>query len=217
MSDAETMAASVRDARRHTLERTVMFTDAAVAIALTLLVLPLVDLAQEANESSVGDVLVDHWQDFFAFVLSFVVISSLWSVHRALWEVLTDYNGQLFVLNSLWLLAIVFLPVPTALLSTESGLSATGARVYLGTLVAAAVFITAQTWWVLRQPQLRRVHATNALMRDRLDGSSRALFVQLLAFGVAFIDPAWGLLTLLLLAVIDRIPLPRLSRTKSSG
>ena len=39
MSEPETAAkveASVHDARRHTLERTIMFTDAAVAIALTI-------------------------------------------------------------------------------------------------------------------------------------------------------------------------------------
>jgi uncharacterized membrane protein len=217
MSD-EMMAESVRDARRNTLERTIMFTDAAVAIALTLLVLPLVDLAQEVDESSsVGDVLADHWQDFFSFVLSFVVISSLWSVQRALWQLLADYDGLMLALTSVWLLAIVFLPVPTALLSTESGLSATGTHVYLGTLVAAAITMSAQTWWVLRHPQLRRVHATDAVMRDRMDGSSRATFVQLLALGVSFISPVWGLSTLWLLALIDRVPLPRLFRAKSSG
>ena len=66
MSDAETMGASVREAREHTLERTLMFTDAAVAIALTLLVLPLVDVAGEVGDSSVWDVITDHWQDFFS-------------------------------------------------------------------------------------------------------------------------------------------------------
>ena len=77
--------------------------------------------------------------------------------------------------------------------------------------------MTAQTWWVLRHPQLRRVHATHDVMRDRMDGSLRATFVQALALGVSFLSPTWGLSTLWLLAVIDRIPLPRRSRTKSSG
>jgi uncharacterized membrane protein len=122
----------------------------------------------------------------------------------------------LFVLNTFWLLAIVFLPVPTALLNTGSGLSATGTRLYLGTMVVAAIMMTAQTWWVLRHPQLRRVHATHDVMRDRMDGSLRATFVQALALGVSFLSPAWGLSTLWLLAVIDRIPLPRRFRTESS-
>jgi uncharacterized membrane protein len=209
MSDAEAMAASVRDARQHTLERTIMFTDAAVAIALTLLVLPLVDVAQEAIQGSVGEVLADHWQDFFSFVLSFVVVSSLWSVHRGLWQVLEDYSELLLTLNSYWMLTIVFLPVPTALLTTESGLSPTGVHVYLGTLVANTVLITAQTWLILRRPRLRRPYGTDAIMRDRIGGSARALLVILLAFGVAFIEPAWGLYTLLLLIVIDRIPFLR--------
>ncbi len=209
MSDAETMAASERDARRHTLERTITFTDAAVAIALTLLVLPLVDVAQEATRGSVAEVLADHWQDFYSFALSFIVVSALWSVHRGLWQVLADYSQPLLALNSYWLLTIVFLPVPTALLSTESGLSPTGVHVYLGTLVANTLLITAQTWLIQRRPRLRRPYGTDAVMRDRIGGSARALLVLVLAFGVAFIEPVWGLYTLLLLIVIDRIPFLR--------
>jgi uncharacterized membrane protein len=212
MSDAETMAASVRDARRHTLERTIMFTDAAVAIALTLLVLPLVDIAQEADQASIGDLVSDHWHDFFSFVLSFLVVSNLWSVHRGLYETLADYDAVLFTFNAYWLLAIVFLPVPTALLTGEGGLSPTGSRVYLATLVAAALLISAQTWWILRRPQLWRVHVTDSMMRNKLDGSVRALLVQILALAVAFLAPEWGLLTLLLLIVIDRIPFLRRKR-----
>jgi uncharacterized membrane protein len=215
MSEPETAAkveASVHDARRHTLERTIMFTDAAVAIALTLLVLPLVDVAHEATQGSVGEVLADHWEDLFSFVLSFIVVARLWSVHRELWEALADYDPLLFGLNTYWLLTIVFLPVPTALLAGESGLSPTGVRVYLGTLVAAAVLITAQTWLILRQPRLRRPHVTDAIMRDRISGSGRALFVQVLALVVAFIEPVAGLYTLVLLAVIDRVPFPRRHR-----
>jgi uncharacterized membrane protein len=208
MSD-EMMAESVRDARRYTLERTIMFTDAAVAIALTLLVLPLVDLAQEATQTSVDELLSDHAQDLLSFVVSFVVVSSLWSVHRGLWEVLDDYDGLLFALNVYWLLTIVFLPVPTALLSTESGLSPTGTILYLATLVASTTLITAQTWLILRRPRLRRPHVTDAIMHDRLGGSVRALLVQVLALGIAFFEPAWGLITLLLMIVVERIPFLR--------
>jgi uncharacterized membrane protein len=209
VSDAETVPASARDARHHTLERTIMFTDAAVAIALTLLVLPLVDVAQEATRGSVGEVLAEHWQDFFSFVLSFLVVSKLWSVHRALWEVLDDYDGLLFALNSYWLLTIVFLPVPTALLSTESGLSPTGTLLYLGTLVATSTLMAAQTWVILRRPRLRRPYATDAVLHDRMGGSIRALLVQVVALGVAFVEPEWGLFTLLLMIVIDRVPFLR--------
>jgi uncharacterized membrane protein len=209
MSDAETMAASVRDARQHTLERTIMFTDAAVAIALTLLVLPLVDVAQEVGDSSVGAVLAKNRHDLLAFVVSFVVVSNLWSVHRGLWEVLDDYDEPLLALNSYWLLTIVFLPVPTALLSNRSGLSPTGTVLYLATLVATTTLITAQTWWIRRHSRLRRPHATDAVMRDRMGGAIRALLVQVLALGVAFISPAAGLYTLLLMIVIDRVPFLR--------
>ena len=79
-----------------------MFTDAAVAIALTLLAKRRSwNLAQTpGHHASIGvEVLSDHAQDSLSFVVSFIVVSSLWSVHRGLWEVLDD-DGLLFALNS---------------------------------------------------------------------------------------------------------------------
>ena len=57
----------------------------------------------------------------------------------------------------------------------------------------------------MRRPSMRRTTSCATVS----DGSLRATFVQVLALGVAFIGPAWGLSTLWLLAVIDRIPFLR--------
>ena len=145
------------------------------------------------GDSSVWDVITDHWRDFFSFVLSFVVISSLWSVHtRALWELLDDYNGVLFVLSTFWLLAIVFLPVPTALLNTGSGLSATGTRLYLAAVVSA-IMMTARPGGCCVIRSCGNVHATHDVMRAWTGVSAPATFMQALALGVSFLSPAWEL------------------------
>ena len=71
------------------------------------------------------------------------------------------------------------------------------------------MLITAQTWFILWRPWLRRPHATEAVMHDRLGGSIRPCSRRFLALGTAFFEPAWGLFTLLLMIIIDRVPFLR--------
>jgi hypothetical protein len=66
------------------LDRLVNFSDATVAIAITLLLLPLVDIADEIRRESLGDLLADHVGTLIAFFVSFVVISRLWLSHHRL-------------------------------------------------------------------------------------------------------------------------------------
>src|SRR5918998_5814172 len=69
------------------LDRLVTFLDAVVAIAITLLVLPLVDvLPDEGGTVPLGDLLAEEARRFVTFLLSFAVIAQLWLVHHRLVE-----------------------------------------------------------------------------------------------------------------------------------
>ena len=132
MSDAETMAASVREAREHTLERTLTFTDAAVAIALTLLVLPLVDVAGEVGDSlCLARCIADHWQDFFSFVLSYRRdLQPVVSAPRDCGESSSDDIQRCAVRAQLVLVADHRVPaLPYGAAEHPVGLSATGVHV----------------------------------------------------------------------------------------
>lgn len=62
--------------RSRDLERFLTFVDAVVAIAVTLLVLPLVDIVREVGENgSVVHLLQGHVSQLGAFALSFTVIA----------------------------------------------------------------------------------------------------------------------------------------------
>jgi uncharacterized membrane protein len=64
-------------------ERLVAFVDAMVAIAITLLVLPLVELTSEVDDyASVGALLRENQSQVWAFLLSFAVIARLWFVQH---------------------------------------------------------------------------------------------------------------------------------------
>jgi uncharacterized membrane protein len=67
-----------RVARERDLDRFLTFVDAVVAIAITLLVLPLAEVATEVGDGSVGDLLRDKDDKLLAFFLSFLVIAQLW-------------------------------------------------------------------------------------------------------------------------------------------
>lgn len=65
---------SIRCARERDFERFLTFVDAVVAIAMTLLVLPLADIANQLGNGSVDMLLEDHQAQIYGFVLSFFVI-----------------------------------------------------------------------------------------------------------------------------------------------
>lgn len=97
-------------ASRQGINRLVTFVDAVVAIAATLLVLPLADLAVGNHGASTGDLLRHNGDQLLAFVLSFLVIVRFWFAHHRVYDRIADYNTGLLWANMIWLLSIVFLP-----------------------------------------------------------------------------------------------------------
>jgi uncharacterized membrane protein len=180
------------------LDRLVTFLDAVVAIAITLLVLPLVELAGEDDPpSSVGGLLESHAVELGAFALSFAVIARLWLVHHGLFEHASAYDRALVLLNVAWASSIVLLPFATQLV-VEFGDDRGAVATYVGCMAASSILLTAMTWHLARRPQLRRDNA-------RLDpvgatGTTIALLMALL-LGVAGL----GYWPLLLLTVDARI------------
>ena len=101
---------SVRD---RDFERFLTFVDAVAAIAITLLVLPLVDVASEVTSGSdVAEVLRAHADQFVAFGISFWVISRLWFVQHAVLKPVVAANRLLSVLLIFLLVLVLTQAVP---------------------------------------------------------------------------------------------------------
>jgi uncharacterized membrane protein len=133
------------------LDRLLTFVDAAVAIALTLLVLPLVDLAGEIHtDDSVWQVVREHGGEFGAFALSFVVIARLWRAQHRIVRGAVEDRIDLFWYLIAWALTIVFLPFPTALLSATGDQVATKIF-YIGSLLVSSVLLAMLAAAVRRQ------------------------------------------------------------------
>jgi uncharacterized membrane protein len=121
--------------RSSSVERTIMLTDAVVAIAMTLLVLPLVDAVPDVDLDDVGAFVGQHLSQFISFVVSFLVILLFWSAHQRLF-------------NGLWLFTVAFLPFPTALVGRGPTTSTT--PIYIGTVFVLAVTSTVMSYTVSR-------------------------------------------------------------------
>lgn len=185
-------------------ERVTAFTDAAVAIALTLLVLPLVDSARDATGSSLPTMLHHYGDDFLAFTVSFLVIARFWRVHRRQFQALAHLDEGLVVLNLAWLFGIVFLPVPTALLVGSESSAHAGAGLYAVNLLLIALVAFGMTLWILRHPQLWESDVSRDWLREAAWRSAAACVVMAVVIPIAFWLGSSGLLVLLLLPASQR-------------
>ena len=106
-------------------DRLVNFSDATVAIAMTLLVLPLVDLGGASGQhNTLWELLSANAYEIFGFVLSFLVIWSLWVNHHRVMEYFAHYDSTVMGLHLVWLLTMVTIPFTTQLLTNTDLLPA---------------------------------------------------------------------------------------------
>jgi uncharacterized membrane protein len=153
------------------VDRVTAFTDAAIAIALTLLALPLVGVAHDAAGTPLGTILNAHWDDLLAFLISFFVVATYWRTHRRLFDQVGSLDETLLTLNICWLLGVVFLPVPTALLTFESETGVGTAVLYLGNLLLVSSLGLAMAVWIRSHPA-RQLPGTAAAIRSHVRWSA---------------------------------------------
>jgi uncharacterized membrane protein len=189
------------------LDRFITFLDAVVAIAITLLVLPLAEVLGSAHRpTDVADVFTRNGARFGAFLLSFVVIARLWTGHHRMVERVGAYDAGFVMVNLGWVLTIVFLPFATQLAADYSAQDRLAVAVYVGTITLSSVFMAVAAVLVWRRPALRRAGVSKRDAFPRAAFLTTGLLVLALVLGTAI--PAvnyYGLLLLLLTGVADRL------------
>src|SRR5690349_21877326 len=166
---------------------------------MTLLVLPLTEVAQEARTGQVGALLREHSDDVVGFVLSFVVIAQLWLAQHSLVSTLVRQNSALLRLLLGWSFTIVCLPFATALVTatTDDPLAKV---LYIGTMAVSSTLLALTAWVMGRDRSLRDTD-------EKPDGAyavvTTILFLLALALSLAF--PALSYWPLLLLVLTDVI------------
>jgi uncharacterized membrane protein len=137
----ETAAQEARDELG--LERIVFFSDAVIAIAITLLVLDIRlpelhgDPADELPRARLG-----LWPRYGSFLLSFLVVGTYWWGQHRLFRVVRRYDEMLLWLNILFLACIAFIPFASAVLG-EHG-DQPSAAVFYALVIAATGLVEAE-------------------------------------------------------------------------
>jgi uncharacterized membrane protein len=122
------------EAEAKAADRFIAFSDAVVAIAITLLALalPIPHSASGFTNMQLLHALHQDRTDYLDFFISFLVIGNHWSIHRRIFRYVCRVGGHVTRLNMLWLLMMIMTPFATELLSGDG---ARGVRVTIYALI----------------------------------------------------------------------------------
>lgn len=146
-------AGADRTARMIAAERMTFFSDAVIAIALTLLALEL-PVPEGTSNADLLHSAYEHRTEYVAFLVSFVVIAAHWSGHHRVYRHVATLGGRLSMLNMYWLLMQVITPFATRVL-TGHGAFATRFCFYAGVQSAGFLLFLGMLWLIRRHDLLR--------------------------------------------------------------
>ena len=188
-------------------ERLEAFSDGVFAIAITLLVLEIhVPTIEEGTTSTaIVDGLARLWPSYVGYVVSFLTIGNAWINHHNLFRLVGRVSHSVLITNLFLLLAIGFMPFPTALLADTLGKPGeqVGVVVYAGTFVFTAVVFN--LLWLAVKKVLRpgapqaAIEAINRSYRLGPPISAAALVI-------AFVNPTVGISVIAGLMILYMLP-----------
>ena len=93
------------------------FSDGVFAIAITLLILELIQIIHPKNDEPLFSLLLHNWQSLLAFLIGFLTILICWINHHLIFTYIHKSDSNLIWVNGFVLLAVTFTPFPTAILA----------------------------------------------------------------------------------------------------
>ena len=190
------MRAFDADRKTYAPERLLAFSDAVMAVAITLLVLDL-KLPEGVSDADLGAVLRGSLHGVGVYALSFVVIGLFWMGHHQQFSNIRRVDGPLMWLNLLFLMAIGLIPFATSILSDHG--DALPTMLYAGVLVSACLVSAALWAYARRDPALMPADVPRSVRREGLLTPLLTALVFGLSIPIAFFwSPAAGQWTWLL-------------------
>ncbi|MGB2567334.1 TMEM175 family protein [Micromonospora citrea] len=181
------------------------FSDAVIAIVLTLMAVELLQFTPERVVDGLAAALGHEWPAYLAYVITFAIVGQVWLTHHKMWRYVVRVDQMLLVLNLTLLMFVAAIPFTANLLADNVRGSVADQRLtaglYVGTVLGEALFFNLSWWWARRR----------CLLHPGLDpGLARAVarrfrlgpLLYLVAFAVVFVDPVLSLCAYLLLVAL---------------
>lgn len=179
------------------------FSDAVVAILMTIMVLELIPPHEGELEA-----LLPLWPIFLAYVLSYAYLGIYWNNHHHLLQAAKTVSGGVLWMNLHLLFWLSLVPFATAWMG-ESHFAAVPVAMYGFVLLMCAV-----AYWLLVLA-LRRAPGQTATIAEAIGNDRKGQvspFFYIAAIPLAFIAPAVSLALYAIVAAMWIIPDPRIER-----
>lgn len=175
------------------LDRLVFFSDAVVAIAITLLALDL-KVTPAGAKLTFSDIL-NAWHKFGSFFLSFIMVAVFWINHHRFFVYIKAVDQRMMVYNICWLLFIAMLPVTSALISTD--LFNRPAMVLYSVNVLLVSCMQNMIWdHATTHKELLKPSVTETVEREYRIGCNLAMGNAIIAIVITFFSPLLAFLVL---------------------
>ena len=174
------------------------FSDAVIAIMLTLLALELLRFdADRVKQIGLMPALGENWPSYFAFGLTFMVIGQIWITHHNLWRYIERVDQGIAILNLLLLAFVAITPFAAQVLAQSlAQLSMSeqrqAAALYSAVMLGQAIAFNLVLWWSHWQ-KLCYEDVDDALHRAILRRYLIGPAVYAAALALSFVSPIAGL------------------------
>jgi uncharacterized membrane protein len=201
-------------------ERAKAFIDAVVAIAMTLLILPLMESVSvvAAKGEGAAQWLAGQGDQLLAFVLSFVIIAVFWMNHHRVFSRVHLVSTPLLWITMGWLLTIVWLPVVTAMVGQMASGAPLLTGMYIGSMLLTEVTTIGTLFYLRAHPRMHDIEHDRMIRWIAIALAMIVLFAVSLLVAVALPAISYYALFLLFLTrpvdmVVSRIlRVPRRAR-----
>jgi uncharacterized membrane protein len=182
------------------------FSDGVFAIAITLLILEIhLPAAETLNNKELLQYLAHLWPQLLTYVTSFATIGIIWLNHHSTFVHIEHVDRTTLALNLLLLLAVCFVPFPTALVAKYGALPASTV-LYGATLTAMGLSYGALWHYVMRKECARNPQAAPAMDKFTLFRGMAGTAVYFLGTLLAFVAPRASTFLFVAVAMYYAIP-----------
>lgn len=177
------------------------FSDGVFAIAITLLVLGLVEPHLESNTTNAGLFrgLLHIWPSYLGFLVSFTTILIMWINHHEVFRLVARISKGFMLSNGALLLMVTFINFPTKIFSSQ--LQTDSAPVGTAFLMASYVLVAIVfQWWWREAKKVKKDDVPDSVIKSISKSYAYGIPVYLACFILAFV---WIPLSIALFAVVS--------------